>query len=219
MILSVVSVGDFYIDSCLPYLQKFKDKGYDIKILTDKPEKFIGYETKLYENKIFSYFDKLIFSLRLVEKYKTDVLFIDSDWFENVNDNFINSFKGSTDILCYQNWEKEIFENYINEFYWEHLRFYFNLYQIECRHLKIPIEWIFYFPNMDKVSNILYDLEKIKPIFDWISTVVPSQYNGNGSGEGLGLSHVLDKNKINISKFDRTLFESPVKQKETKKLI
>lgn len=216
MILSVVSVGDFYIDNCLPYLDKFKNKGYDIKILTDKPEKFIGYETQLYENKIFSYFDKLLFPLRLIEKYKTDVLYIDSDWFQNVPDNFINSFNGSDKVLYYENWEKKIFGNCFNDFYWKDLVFYFNLYQIEYMHIILPMEWIFYYPKMDNISNIIYDIEKIKPIFDWISTVVSSQYTGNGNGEGLGLSYVLDKNEIKMDKFNLTLFQS---QKEIKKLI
>jgi len=216
MVLSVVAVGEQYINNCLPYLDKFKNNGYDIKILTDKPEKFIGYDTQLYENKIFSYFDKLLFSLRLVEKYKTDVLYIDSDWIQNVNDVFIKNFNGSNNVLYYDNWENDLFINYINDFYWKDLLFYFNLYKIDHFHLKLPLEWIFYFPNIDNVSQVLFDLEKIKPIFDWISTVVPSQYNGNGNGEGLGLSHVLDKNNIELIKFNKWLFKDI---KENKKII
>jgi hypothetical protein len=216
MVLSVVAVGEQYINNCLPYLNKFKNNGYDIKILTDKPEKFIGYDTQLYENKIFSYFDKLLFSLRLVEKYKTDVLYIDSDWIQNVNDGFIKNFHGSNNVLYYDNWENDLFINYINDFYWKDLLFYFNLYKIDHFHLKLPLEWIFYFPNIDNVSQVLFDLEKIKPIFDWISTVVPSQYNGNGNGEGLGLSHVLDLNKIELIKFNKDLFKDA---KENKKII
>ena len=108
MVLSVVAVGEQYINNCLPYLDKFKNNGYDIKILTDKPEKFIGYDTQLYENKIFSYFDKLLFSLRLVEKYNTDVLYIDSDWIQNVNDVFIKNFNGSNNVLYYDNSTKAI---------------------------------------------------------------------------------------------------------------
>jgi hypothetical protein len=46
--------------------------------------------------------------------------------------------------------------------------------------------------------------------------VVPSQYTGNGNGEGLGLSYVLDKNEIKMDKFNLTLFQP---QKEIKKLI
>ena len=92
----------------------------------------------------------------------------------------------------------------------------FNLNKIEYNHLKLPLEWIFYFPNINNVSQVLFDLEKIKPIFDWISTVVPSQYIGNGNGEGLGLSYVLDKNKVEFVKFDKTLFTN---RKENKKII
>ena len=216
MILSIVAVGDFYIDSCKPYLNKFKDKGYDIEILTDQPQKFDDYNTHFYENKIFSYFDKLIFSLRLVEKYKTDVLYIDSDWLQYINDNFINSFSGSNNVLYCENWEKEIFGNCLDDFYWKDLIFYFNLYNIDYKHIILPMEWMFYYPKIENVSDLLYDLEKIKPIFDWISTVVSSQYSGNGNGEGLGLSYVLDKNKVNMTKFDKALFLQP---KKIKKLI
>lgn len=216
MILSIVAVGEQYAKICLPHLDRFKKRGYDIKILTDNPNFFTGYDTQLYENKIFSYFDKLIFSLRLIEKHKTDVLYIDSDWIGNVNDEFIKNFSGDKNVLYYDNWENDLFINYIEDFYWKDLLFYFNLNKIEYNHLKLPLEWIFYFPNINNVSQVLFDLEKIKPIFDWISTVVPSQYIGNGNGEGLGLSHVLDKNKVEFVKFDKTLFTN---RKENKKII
>jgi hypothetical protein len=142
MILSIVSVGDFYIDSCLPHLDKFKNKGYDIKVLTDKPEKFVGYETQLYENKIFSYFDKLLFPLRLIEKYNTDILYVDSDWIQNVPDHFINSFNGFDEVLYYDNWKDVTFNSYVNDYYWKDLIYYFNLNKIEYNHLILPLEWI-----------------------------------------------------------------------------
>lgn len=205
-----MAVGDFYIDGCLPHLQKFIDNGYDIKILTDKPEKFDGFDTTFYQNKIFSYFDKLLFSFRLIEKHKTDVLYIDADWMENINENFFENFEGGNDVLYYGTWQYESFKNYLNDEYWKDLLFYFNLNKIKHDHLIIPLEWIFFFPVMDSVTHIIYDLEKIKPIFDWISTVIPSQYGGNGNGEGLGLSYVLDKNHVNLVKFEKNLFEKPV---------
>jgi hypothetical protein len=210
MILSIVAVGEYYIRTCKPHLEKFKNNGYNIKILTDAPKEFEDYETFIYENKIFSYFDKLLFSFRLIEKFKEDVLYIDADWIENVDDNFLKKFKGGSDVLYYGTWEFEYFKNYVNDVYWKDLLFYFNLNKIKHDHLLIPLEWMFYFPNTEVSSNIIYDLEKIKPIFDWISTVIPSQYSGNGNGEGLGLSYVLDKNQLNLSKFDINLFKKPV---------
>ena len=119
-------------------------------------------------------------------------------------------------MLYCENWEKETFGNCLDDFYWKDLIFYFNLYKIEYEHITLPMEWMFYFPKIENISNILYDLEKIKPIFDWISTVVTSQYSGNGNGEGLGLSYVLDKNKVKMTKFDKNLFQ---KLKKIQKLI
>jgi hypothetical protein len=43
-----------------------------------------------------------------------------------------------------------------------------------------------------------------------------TQYIGNGNGEGLGLSHVLDKNKVELVKFNKMLFANT---KENKKII
>ena len=97
-------------------------------VLTNEPHLFNNVRTVHYVNKVFSYFDKLLFSLRLVEKYKTDVLYIDSDWIQNVNDVFIKNFHGSNNVLYYDNWENDLFINYINDFYWKDLLFYFNLY-------------------------------------------------------------------------------------------
>jgi hypothetical protein len=211
MILSIVAIGDKYIESCLPYLDRFKNNGYQIKILTDRPEKFIGYDTELYENKIFSYFDKLIFSFRLIEKYKTDVLYIDADWLKNVNDNFLKEFSGEDVVLYYDTWKNYYHpKKWYDDFYWRDLFLYFHLNEINYKEFELPIEWIFYFPNINNISEVLLDIEKIKPVFDWIGTISPSKYNGNGigSGEGIGLSYVLNKNNIKLTKFNKRFFNN-----------
>ena len=208
MILSISAVGDRYIENCLPYLGRFKDNGYEIKILTDKPDCFIGYDTQLYENKIFSYFDKLIFSFRLIEKYKKDVLYIDADWLRNINDDFMKEFIGGNNVFYYDTWKNYFSpKNWYDDVYWRDLFLYFHLNNIDYKDFELPIERILYFPNINNITSVLLDIEKIKPVFDWIGTI--NQYHsGIGGGEGIGLSYVLKKHNIQLTKFNKRFFNN-----------
>jgi hypothetical protein len=209
MILAIVAVGDSYIEKCLPYLNKFKNNGYQIKILTDNPSCFIGYDTQLYENKIFSYFDKLIFSFRLIEKYKKDVLYIDADWLRNINDDFMKEFIGGNNVFYYDTWKNYFSpKNWYDDVYWRDLFLYFHLNNIDYKDFELPIERILYFPNINNITEVLLDIEKIKPVFDWIGTINQSNYSGIGGGEGIGLSYVLNKHNIQLTKFNKRFFNN-----------
>jgi hypothetical protein len=202
MILSLVSVGEKYIDHCLPHVERFKNSGWEVHILTDNPNRFSGCEVKLYENKIFSYFDKILFTLRLSEKFKEGVLFVDSDWIHNISDEFISTFKGSDKFLYYDNWPNgETFKDYIKDPYFFNQQRFWEKNNFIYDNLITILEWVFYIPHTTKISDIIYDLEHIKPVFEYNSVMVDAGYSGIGNGEGLGLSYSLHKNNIKIKKF------------------
>ena len=85
MILTFVAVGKKYIDN----LNRFFKLNESLKncsiVLTNEPSLFTDVKTVKYSNKIFSYFDKLLFTLRICEDYKDNVLYVDCDELFDVN--------------------------------------------------------------------------------------------------------------------------------------
>lgn len=210
MILSVIAVGDPYINEVIPHLNRFNDYGYKIKILTDQSDRFNGYDVETYhhDKKIFSYFDKLIFPLKLSEKYKSNVLYVDADMIRSVSDQFIRNFDGGNEFLYHDTWpDGGKFKDYKNTHYFKILLDYFNLKNIDdIDDLITILEWTYYFPYSEINTNLLIDIEKIKPVFEYMSLMVDSGYSGIGNGEGLALSYVLNKNKIPVKKFKNQVF-------------
>jgi hypothetical protein len=214
IILSIVAVGDTYINETLPNLYRFINKGYIIKILTDQPNRYsdLNVETFYYDNKLFSYFDKLTFPLKLSEKYKSNVLYIDADRLSNLTNEFIDTFDGEDEFLFYKTWPHgETFRYYKDDYYFKILLDYFHKKNItDYEDLVTILEWIFYFPYYgEKISDLLVDIERIKPIFEYMSIMVDSRYSGIGigNGEGIALSYVLNKNKISMNKFKNHVFD------------
>ena len=60
-------------------------------------------------------------------------------------------------------------------------------------------EGVYYYPHLDKTDSVLYDIECMKPIFEYMSIIKSHPYSGIGNGEGLALSYCLNKNNISIN--------------------
>lgn len=212
MILSIITVGDSYIDKVLPYINNFIQLGYNVNILTDQPEKYFGLDVKTfsYDKKIFSYFDKIIFPLKLLEKNKLGVLYVDADLIPRLSTEFLVNFKGGDNFLYFDTWpDGETFKSYQDSHYFKILIDYFKQKNIlEYDKLITILEWVYYFPIIDDetISNLLMDIEKVKPVFEYMSVMVDSGYSGIGNGEGVALSYVLGTNKIPHSKFKDMVF-------------
>ncbi len=204
MILSLVAVGEKYIKNCLPFIPEFIDNQWDVHVLTNQPIYFHECEVEFYKNKIFSYFDKLLFTLRLSEKYKEDVLYIDSDWIHNISPHFPKEFKGGNSVLFYGNWPNgDLFMDYKDDPYFINIINYWNKNSFDFSKLQTMLEWMFFIPYNNNISNVIYDIEHIKPVFEYNSVTIDTGYIGIGNGEGLALSYALFKNNIPIKKFDK----------------
>jgi len=221
MILAIVVVGKKYIPKVKPYLSKYIENGWDIRILTDEPHSFPNIKTYKYSNKIFSFIDKLLFPLRLVEELNESVLYIDADWFEYVSDELILNFKPTNEVLYYGSWPdyKYISGDLIE--YFEPLLEFFKENGFDYSELPLMIEYIHYFPYLDNISDIIYDLERIKPIFEYQSIINKTSYYPNiGNGEGAALSYILHKNNVPFNLFPSKYFlEGNEGIKTTTKLI
>ena len=216
MILTLVAIGEGYSDNngiMDNQIKRFQDYGWRVKILTDKPENFQFVETYKYQNKVFSYFDKMLFPLRIMEETGEEVLYIDHDFMENIPNNFIKYFKGYHRFIYYEGWQKwdeetqwwvpwsNFGDHYLEYYqplidYWE---------KIGYDYKKIPTirECFMYTPKTNFISNIILDIEKIKPIFEYMSVVGESKFQGYGQSEGLALYTILEKYGIGIERFVR----------------
>lgn len=224
MILTLVLVGDEHINDARPYIRLFSSKGWIVEILTDQPEKLkgIGYDNinlHQYNEKIFSYFNKLIFPIQISKKYKSGVLYIDSSLLFATPKTFIESFKNTDSFLYYKNWPNgEKLNDYKDDIYFSKIIDYFIAENVEKYEDLITIlEWIYYIPYYEnKVDQLLYDIEKIKPIFEYTSVIFKPHYNGIGNAEGLALSYILNKNLIPLDKFTNFEFDFTIKNRYIK---
>jgi hypothetical protein len=207
MILTIVAVGDKYISKVKQYLPKYLQNGWDVRILTNEPNSFTNLKTYKYPNKVFSYIDKLLFPLRLVEELKQPALYIDADCLDFISDELITNFKSTNEVLYFGGWPEGKYFSDTNLKYFEPLITYFKQIGFEYNQLPLMIEYLHYFPYVENISDIIYDLERIKPIFEYQSVIKKTYYYpGIGNGEGVALSYILHKNNVPINLFQSNYF-------------
>ena len=207
MILAIVAVGKKYILKASQHIPKYTQSGWDVRVLTDEPDSFPNLKTYEYTNKVFSYVDKLLFPLRLVEKLKQPVLYIDADCFDFISNELVQNSKPTNEVLYYGNWPEGKYFSDTNLEYFEPLITYFKKIEFEYNQLPLMIEYLHYFPYFNNITNLIYDLERIKPIFEYQSIIKKTYYYpGIGNGEGVALSYILQKNNIPIDLFQSKYF-------------
>lgn len=202
--LAIVAVGQAYIDAANYIVANYDDE-WAIHVLTDHPEKIHGNcEIEFHQHKVFSYFYKLLFVLRLVEKYKQSVTYVDADRLDMFSNNFLKEFSvgGNFKILNYWPEGKDFKTNYSHGQHFKPFIEYCNE-----NHLDYDIdtfsEEVFYVPYLEDIYDIIYNIEKIKPIFEYqsIMSIETNPYYPNiGNAEGLALSFVLKMKNIEIIK-------------------
>lgn len=204
MRLVIVAVGKKYIDEAIPYVERFTKEGWEIDILTDDIERFKSGNLYEYVNKIFLFGEKILFPLRMCEKYKEDILVSDIDFLKNLDDAFINGIKNNGNVLYVDNWEKWDGNNWNKWVMVKEMDHpYFNpLFDyLGNENIETMVEWCLFIPYSEKITNVIYDVEKFKPILEYMSVVGEHKYEALGGGEGLSLSYALKKNNIGIQKF------------------
>jgi hypothetical protein len=212
-VIALVSVG---VDNeGVPYNQQslnqisklINELGFEVRVLTDTPNVFseIGCITYQYNNKIFNYFDKLFFSIKLAKDLNTDVLYIDIDnlWYLTETDEFLN-LHSSDSVLFVEHWPTYV-RGYLES--WKYLtdlnieKWTYPLVEYLKTEGKDPsqldtiFERLLYFPAGLDWDCVEYQLEKIKPVFDYMSLFAKDLTNRTiyGHGEGLALSYALSE--------------------------
>lgn len=222
--VALISVGSD--DSGVPYYAqcidniKLLSNNFDIRILTDTPEKFKEINCTVYEydKKIFNYFEKFFFSFRLIKELNKDVLYIDCDSISNFIDNEKYHNINSVDEVLYLTcWPVKINDNWKPWKYITDLRIekwtnpiieFLELEKINPSEIETMFEQMFYFPIGLDYDKIQYELEKIKPVFDYCSLYDKNLYNRiiYGHGEGVALSYALHITNTKKKTIDKPLF-------------
>lgn len=203
-ILTLISVGEKYTNLCKPHIHHFLNNDWDVIVLTDTPNEFEDCITYEYPNKIFSYFDKLLFPLRISQKEQRGVLFIDADELHKFTHLATENFRNVEDFIVFEYWlwfhnqSLYVWDTFITHFdgYFNTIKDYWNRIGYDYSNLKTIWEGLYYYPNSDKTNELLMDIESIKPIFEYMSIIGNHPYPGIGNGEGLALSYCLEKNNI-----------------------
>jgi hypothetical protein len=203
--LALVAVGEKYIEPASKVINDFFDK-WDIHVLTDNPTKLpFKCHTKLQENKIFSYFEKMLFVLRLVEKHKSGVLYVDVDRVDEFGEELMNEIVLNESVTIKNYWHGN--NKNFKGFYDSSIHFKPLIEYCKSNDIDYDVdtfsEEIFYVPYLKNISEIIYDVEKLRPIFEYQSLISleTNQYYPNiGNAEGLALSMSLKKNGEKLKK-------------------
>ena len=73
--LVVTSVGDFYNKEVLKFIDTEYSKNFKLFLLTDNPKLFNSINTTFYYKSMFSYFEKFLFGLKILNQLQQVDLF------------------------------------------------------------------------------------------------------------------------------------------------
>ena len=193
-----ISVGLKYSNILRSFLDRNESIKNDSIVLTNNVNIFHDVETIPYNNKIFSYFDKLLHPLRMVEEYRDDVLYIDAD--ELFNDNLLYWIKeiavNEKSLVYLENWPKKTLADLDDK--------RFGLFKdiVTFKHEDIETikENFIYFPKSLPSTKLIWELETLKPIFETLTILHDDDKSVIGGGEGVALSYLLKNNNIKTKK-------------------
>jgi hypothetical protein len=200
----IVAVSDFYISELQKNWDKLED--WDVCVLTNKPEEFPNaFYVEEYKNFIFSYVQKITFALRTLIKFKRGGLLIDADNLVGLPKTFFNKHHTYEHIQVVEYWNISIKELKKSELFINLQRFT-KEFDVDLTKVKPISENIIYFPYTPLLVDILYDVERTKPIVEYTS-LFNNDFGYLGHGEGLALSLVLKKHEVEVEIFKNNPFE------------
>lgn len=189
-ILCLVACGDKYTPYISLSIEKLFKK-YDLCVLTSSPLR-LNYvlDQEIFTSKIFTYFAKLTFCIRMALKYKQGVYYCDINKLDEL-DNLSAKYDGAFYYL--RHWPvAKYFHEMEHVQYWRKLIWFWIDRKYDYKQLTTIEEHAFYLPYSDKLNKLEYVVEEIKPIFEYTSLTNENPYNAIGNGEGLALSYALD---------------------------
>lgn len=184
MIISLVAVGEQYRNKLDFVIEHFKS--HKISLLTDLVRDDVFF-CKKYQNEKFSYFDKLYFSLNLIDKFKEDVFYVDITKVSEVD----LSFPKNKLFYYKSHWPYgDTFGDYTQYSFFEPIINYWEEKKVEYKSLPVIRETELFFNKEIDSKLIIQKLKDIQPMFRNMS-LREQNYSGYDNAEGLALSYVL----------------------------
>ena len=210
----LLAVGEKFTDLLIENIQKFNSDLWDFHILTDQPERlkemiiFEKYNIYKYHNAIFSYFDKLLFTLRILNEKKVNVLCLDVDKLHLLSEDFKTINHDYEEFRFYsENRWAPYFSRLKNNGSWNIVYKYFKYVDLDVNNIRNFWEEILYFPyQVFKNYQFLVDIETLKPIFEYRTIVDGWSRPCLGEGEGIALGYLIEKYRLECKKFDCQVF-------------
>lgn len=205
-----MAVGARYQDEVLKNLHKFDLERWEIHLETDNVKRFEGIEgikAYKYPNIIFSYFDKLLFVLKIIEQENCGALWFDADKLWLVDTEFLkhdHQYESFT-YLSKNRWAPYFWEEKFQGT-WSIIREYFNYLEVDPRQIVNIWEEVWYMPYHWSNSNMRVDLEMLRVIFHYRSVIDEWGRPGMGEGEGIALGFIVDKYSIDFEYFPIPVF-------------
>jgi len=199
----VVAVSDFYIEELHKNWDKLKE--WDVCVLTNRPEEFKdAFYVEEYKDFIFSYVQKFTFLLRTCLKFQRGGFLLDADDLVRLTPDFYNTFHYYTDFHTVEYWWTPR-DQIKNSELGVNLQRYADEFGIDLLNIDPVCEQAFYVPYSYKLVDILYEIERIKPIMEYTS-LFNDHYNYLGHGEGLAVALALKIHNTKIKLFDTNPF-------------
>ena len=212
--------GILYSTKCIDNVKRLVNEfGFDVRILTDTPKDFedIICTTYEYDKKIFSYFVKYFFSFKLIKELNKSVTYIDCDSIDIlIKNEKYRTLESEDEVLFLTFWPVKINDEWMSWKFLPDMNIdkwvrpiieFIELEGSDPSKIETMFEQLYYFPIGLDYDKIQYELEKIKPVFEYASLYSKNLYRRTvyGHGEGLALSYSLYINNVKKRKIENPL--------------
>ena len=214
--IAIISVGVddngiSYGSQCIENIERLVNEfNFDVRILTDTPSLFNDLNCTVYEydKKIFSYFEKYFFSFKLIKELNKSVTYIDCDSIDAlIKNEKYRTLESEDEVLFLTFWPVKINDEWKSWKYLPDMNIdkwvrpiieFIELEGSDPSKIETMFEQLYYFPIGLDYDKIQYELEKIKPVFEYASLYSKNLYRRTvyGHGEGLALSYSLYVNNV-----------------------
>lgn len=209
MIYATMCIGEEWIDKYTDSINEFS-KSNTLHILTDNINKFNNSIVHQYQRDVFSYYEKINFTLNLVKQYNQRITYIDCDWLSTYNT--LLEYDNNS-LYTYRIFNLDEYNDVTEWFTDTEIDFRKSLLtNISSKGFikeYVP-EALISFPTVENIDDIIFDIKTLQPIIEntynkkSLTTPRLNRYkHGIGYAEGWSVSAVVLKYNIPLKTVDR----------------